>query len=125
VSAGAEGSTRVDHHGQRVLGRRLPRRPNPEKPDLHRVVELAPALFPAALDLDGLGVRERGEDALGGLAVGCELDQAGRFGFLEALRRQLDEAGAELLGLVCLDGDGRADQWNALFSFSKKPGSCR
>jgi hypothetical protein len=88
-------------------------------------MKLAPAGVPAVVDLGELRGRVGGEDAPSGLPVGGELDRAGGLGFLEALRRKLDEAGAELLRLACGDGDRSPDQWKALFSFSKKLGSCR
>ena len=87
------------------------------------VVELAPAVLPAVLDLDDGGSGKLGENALGGLAVGGELDAAARLGLLEPLGSELDEARSELLGFVGGRGDGGADQWKARFSFSKKPGS--
>ena len=84
-------------------------------------MELAPAVLPAVGDLRDRRVRELGEDSLGGRAVGCELDSAACGCLLEPLRRQLDEASAELLGGVRERGDGDPDQRNAFFSFSKKP----
>jgi hypothetical protein len=88
-------------------------------------MELAPAVLPAILDLAEVRVRVGGEDPAGGFLVGGELDPVAEVGFLEALRRELDEAGAELLRLRRGDRDGCPDQWKALFSFSKKLGSCR
>jgi hypothetical protein len=50
VRARPEGSPRIDDHGDRGLGRLLPGRPDPERSDPDRPVELAPALLPARLD---------------------------------------------------------------------------
>jgi hypothetical protein len=89
-------------------------------------VEDAPALLPTLGDLAGLGSREGGEHALRRRPVRGELDQvAPGLDLLEPLRRELDEAGAEELGVTGGGGDGGADQWKTLFSFSKKPGSWR
>ena len=52
----------------------LPRRPDPERADPDRAVELAPAILPAGLDLGRTARRKRAEHARGGLAVGGELD---------------------------------------------------
>jgi hypothetical protein len=85
------------------------------------VVELAPAVLPPFLDRGDEGVREGREHAVGGGAVGGELDPAERLGLLEPLGGELDEAGAELLGPVRENGDGSADQVKMFRSFSKKP----
>jgi hypothetical protein len=84
-------------------------------------VELAPAILPAVVDRGDERVRVGGEDALGRRAVGGELDAVGPLGLLESLGRELDEAGAVLLGRLDGRDDGGADQRNALRSFSKKP----
>ena len=90
------------------------------------VVELAPALLPVLGDLAGGGFRERREHTLRRGAVRGELDPvAAGLDLLEPLGRELEEAGAEQLGVTGGGGDGGADQWNALFSFSKKPASWR
>jgi hypothetical protein len=52
VAAGPEGSARVDDDGLALGGRCLPWRPHPEAADLHRAVELAPAVLPAARHRD-------------------------------------------------------------------------
>jgi hypothetical protein len=89
-------------------------------------VEGTPALRPVLGDLAGVGAREGDEDALGRRAVGGELEPVtGGLDLLEPLRRELEEAGAEELGVTGGGGDGGADQWKTLFSFSKKPGSWR
>ena len=55
-------------------------------------------------------------------AVRGELDPvAAGLDLLEPLRRELEEAGAKELGVTGGGGDGGADQWKTLFSFSKKP----
>jgi hypothetical protein len=40
---------------------------------------------------------------------------------LETFGYELDEARPQLFAALGPDGDGGADQWNAFFSFSKKP----
>jgi hypothetical protein len=85
------------------------------------MVELAPAILPPILDRGDEGVGERGEHSVGGRPVGGELDSTRGFGLLEPFGCELDEAGAELLGAVCEDGDGGADQAKMFRSFSKKP----
>ena len=77
----------------------LPRRPDPERADPDRVVELAPAVLPAVVDLADGCVREGREHPLGGGAVGGELDGAGVLLLLEPLGRELDERRPQLLGL--------------------------
>jgi hypothetical protein len=65
MRAGAERAAGIDHDGEGVTRRQLPRRPDPEWPDAHSPVKLAPAVLPARLDvLDdragrrlGVGVR--------------------------------------------------------------------
>jgi hypothetical protein len=88
-------------------------------------VEPAPTVLPAGLDLGRLGLGECSLDASGGLAVGGELDRNCVLGFLEPFRGKLDEARAQLLGLLSRNADRGADQRNALFSFSKNPSSGR
>ncbi len=125
MGAGSEGPARVDHDREGVRLRGVPGRPDPERPDPDGVMELAPALLPAVVDLGhfGLGVGCDNPDRR--FAVGCELDGAGGLDLLESLGSELDEPSSKLLRFARLGGDGRADQLNALFSFSKKLGSCR
>jgi hypothetical protein len=84
-------------------------------------MELAPAVLPAVCNLRDRRVRELGEDSLAGRSVGCKLDSSACGCLFEPLRRQLDEASAELFGGLGERGDGDPDQRNAFFSFSKKP----
>ena len=51
MRAGAERTAGVDHDRERLGRRLLPRRPDPERADPDRVVELAPAVLPAVVDL--------------------------------------------------------------------------
>jgi hypothetical protein len=89
-------------------------------------VELAPAILPPLGHLAERCGRERGEHARGRRAVGGELDRpCGGLGLLEPLRCEIDEAGTKRLGLAGGNRDCGADQRKALFSFSKKLGSCR
>jgi hypothetical protein len=85
------------------------------------MVELAPAVIPAVGDGGDRGVGVCREHPLGSPAVRGELDGPLALGLLEPLRRQLDEAGAELFGLARLRGDGCPNQWKMFRSFSKKP----
>jgi hypothetical protein len=86
-------------------------------------VELAPTLLPARLDLRDRGVGEGGGDALRRRAEGGELDRGGVLALLETLRRQGDEPCPQLLRRLARDGDRRADQRKACFSFARKPSS--
>ena len=72
-----------------------------------------------------LGIGEGGENPLCRFAVGRELDSPGGLDLLEPGGAELDEPSSQLLRFVRVSGDGRANQLNALFSFSKKLGSCR
>src|SRR6476661_537785 len=47
----AEGAARVDHDGDRLRGRALPRGPDPERADADAVVEVAPRVRPALVHL--------------------------------------------------------------------------
>ena len=106
-------------------GGELPRRPDPQRADPNRAVELAPAVLPAGFDLDRVARRESAEDTLAGIPVGGQLELAGMLDLLEAFRGELEEPRAKLLGRLRRDSDRGADQRNALFSFSKKPSSAR
>ena len=64
VRAGAERAARVDDDRERVGGRRLPRRPDPERADPDRPVELAPAVLPARLDVVGARAAEEVPETL-------------------------------------------------------------
>ena len=59
VGAGTEGLSRVDHDIERAGPARLPRRADAQRPDVERLVPLAPALLPAVGDLGGRHVDER------------------------------------------------------------------
>jgi hypothetical protein len=88
-------------------------------------MELAPAVLPSFGHLGDRGVREGRDDALGGEAVGGQLNRACILAVLEPFRGELDEARAELFGLGGRGRDGGADQRKALLSFSKNPWSGR
>jgi hypothetical protein len=87
-------------------------------------VKGTPTLVPVVGDLAELGVGETGEHALGGLAVGAQLDATGVECLLEALGGELAKAGSQLLGLPETGADRGADQRKAFLSLWKKPGSC-
>jgi hypothetical protein len=86
-------------------------------------VELAPALLPAVRDLAQHRFGKDGGHRVRGVAVGGQLEAAGGVALLEAVRGQLAEAGAQLLGTGGGSADRGPDQRKALFSFSKKLGS--
>ena len=125
MGTGAERAARIDHDRRAAsVGGASQGGPTQSEPIRTGAVELAPAVLPAVVDLDDGGARELVEHALGRVAVGGELDLVRRAAaLLEPLGGELDEPGPQLLGLVGGAGDGGADQWNALFSFSKKPSS--
>jgi hypothetical protein len=75
------------------------------------MVELAPAILPARLDLGHVRIREGGRDALPGSAERGELDRSRQLALLETVRCELDEPRPQLLGAVGGDGDRGADQW--------------
>jgi hypothetical protein len=120
MGAGAERAAGIDDDRELPSRRGLPRRSDPERADLDGVVELAPAVLPALGDLLDERSRELGDDPRGGLTVRGELDRCAVIPLLEPFRGELDEPGAELLGLGGRCPDGRANQRKALFSFSKK-----
>ena len=127
---GPEGAAGIDDDGGKPRAAVLPRRPDPELADPHRPVEGAPAVLPAVLDVGRpRSAEERPEPLLaGGVGVGGELDAVRAVDLLEALREELEHGRASLLGARVADLDrdsAQAAQRNALFSFSKKPSSCR
>jgi hypothetical protein len=123
VRARPERPPGVDEDGNRIARRLLPRRADPEWSDADRAVELAPAVFPAFLDLGRARAGERCEDAERRLAVGGELDFLPALVLLEPIRRQLEEARPELLELVAAGADRGTDQRKALLSLRMKPSS--
>jgi hypothetical protein len=130
VRAGAERAARIHDHDERVRGRLLPRRADPEAADAHRPVERAPAVLPAVLDVGAATVAEERPQALlaRGVRVGGELDALRLLDLLEALGKELEHGRARLLDAVAADFDRDAAQRaqrNALFSFSKKLSSVR
>ena len=127
MGAGAEGAAGVDHDRERVRPAAVSHGgPDPERADRDRLVELAPALLPAVLDLrDAPRPGRLASTRVGRLSVGGELDGVGALALLEPLGRELDEAGSELLGLSARRRDGGPDQRKALFSLSKNPWSGR
>ena len=100
MAAGPERPARVDHDGERVGVRLLPRRPDPEAPDPHRPVELPPAVLPVVADLRDRGAAEGLPDPLlaGRVRVRGDLDPAVAVDLLEALREELEHDRARLLG---------------------------
>ena len=130
MAAGPEGARRVDHDRDRVRGRSLPRRTDPERADADGPVEVPPTLLPAARHLGLDGVREGGPDRgrSGAIRVRSELQSAVSIPLLEARREELDEGGARDLGLGRRDVDRDSPQLaqrKTLFSLSKKPSSSR
>ena len=128
VPAGAERAPGIDHDRLDPLGRRLPGRPDPELPDAHRPVEVAPALLPVGGHVVGPHLAERGPEPLLARVVGVrdQLEPVGVLDLLEALREELEHQRPRRLG--ALDRDGRGDaaeraQRKALFSFWKNPSS--
>jgi hypothetical protein len=94
------------------------------------VVELPPAVLPAGLDGLRLDGGKRCPQALlaGGVGIGGELDAACPIALLEALRDELEQPRAGLLGPRGRDRDPDAAQpaqLKALRSRSKKPSSGR
>jgi hypothetical protein len=88
------------------------------------MVELAPAVRPGVVHFADDRTSERRSDSFGGAAVRGQLDSFRVLLLLESFGRELDEARPQLLGALGRDGDCGADQWNAFFSFSKKPAWC-
>ena len=129
VAAGPERAARIDHDGERVGVRPLPRRADPEAPDPHGPVELPPAILPVVADLRDRCAAEGLPDPLlsGRVRVRGDLDPAVAVDLLEPLREELEHDGARLLGPRGGDADRDAleDQRSALLSFSKKPSSRR
>src|SRR5207253_9774756 len=120
VPPGPERPARVDHDGDRVRRRRLPRRPEPERPDARGPVALAPAVLPALLDALADRAAERLPEALlaGAVGVRGELDVAGVVALLEPLGEELEHHGACLLRPARWDAHrhaSQAAQRNALF----------
>ena len=136
VPAGSERAARIDHDRDRAVVGLLPRRPDPERADADRLVELPPAVLPVVLDQGRRGAAERLPDPFlaGRVRVRGELEPALAFDLLEALREELDHHRARLFGPSV--GDGHRDaaqerhadpgiQRMAFLSFSKKPSSRR
>src|SRR5262245_35271396 len=123
MRARAEGAAWIDDDCERVLRRRFPGRPQPERPDAHRPVELSPTVFPAGFDVRARRVRKGGPHALCRLAVRRELDLTFALDLLEAVGSELHEQCAQLLRAAGRNADRGADQRNALLSLSKKPSS--
>ena len=111
-------------------GRRLPRRPDPERAHSDRLMERAPPVLPAGLDVVAARTAEEVPEALlaARVGVGGELDPLRAVDLLEALGEELEHGRARLLEPLRADLDGdsaQAAQRNALFSLSKKPSSWR
>jgi hypothetical protein len=101
----AERAARVDDD-------RLPRRPDPEAPDLDAVVERAPAVLPAVRDIAGLDDVEADRRLVG-------VDRERAVQLLDALGEDVQQE--QQLRLPT--DDDISLQRNALFSLSKKPSS--
>jgi ABC-type transport system involved in cytochrome bd biosynthesis fused ATPase/permease subunit len=111
MTARAEGAPRIDHDRLGVPGD-LPRRADPETPDLCAVVELAPAVLPPLRDVGRLDHVEANGRFLG-------VDGERTVELLDSLREDVEE---ERKLRLAADDDVPL-QRNALFSFSKKPSS--
>ena len=131
MRAGAERAPGVDDDDERVRRRFHPRRADPEAAGADRLVEGAPAVFPAGLDVGAVTRAEEVPEALLArrVRVGRQLDTGALLHLFEALREELDHRRASVLGAFVshLHGDATqsAAHRNALFSFSKKLSSCR
>ena len=123
MSAGPERTTGLDDDHLYVVGRPLPRRPDPEPADAYAVVELAPALFPAIRELRSLHIGEdRAQAALTRhVGVRGQLDRATDVPLLDALREQLEHDGPAFLGTLEGDEDGDALQRKCAFSRPSRP----
>src|SRR5918995_964498 len=121
-------SPAVDHDRDPVVGRTLPRGPDPERAGTRRPVEGAPALPPVGRDVVLLCRAERAGDARPAVRIGVrrELDLVAALALLEPFRRELQHQRASLLRALLRNADGdaaKAAQRNALFSLSKNPSS--
>ena len=128
VRTGAEGTARIDDHGDRVGGRLLPRRPHPQRSDPERLMELAPAVLPPWFDQLRGDVAERSPDPL--FARSVRVGDQRSFCLLESLRVQLEELRPRRLQVIGRDRDADPAeldpaQRNALLSLSKNPSSGR
>ena len=130
VRARPEGATGIDDDSKRIGRWCLPRRPDPERPHSDRLMERAPPVLPAGLDVGAARSAEEVPEALFAAGVGIrgELDPLRTVDFLESLGEELEHGRARLLEPLRADLDcdsTQAAQRNALFSLSKKPSSWR
>ena len=136
MPAGPERAARIDHDRDRAVVGSLPRRPDPQRSDANRLVELPPAVLPVVLDDGGRGAAERLPDSFftRSVRVRGELEPTFTRDLFESLGEELDHHGARLLGPCVGDGDRDAAQKRhadpgiqrmAFLSFSKKPSSRR
>jgi hypothetical protein len=109
---GAEGAAGIDHDGDRVRRRLLPRRPDPYATDPDTVVEGSPAVLPSVRDV----VRRDDVEAERWL-VG--VDGIGAVELLDALGEDVEQE--RELGLAA--DDDVPSQRNALLSLSNSPPS--
>ena len=116
VRARAERAARIDHDRLDSGRRLLPRWADPEAAHHDAVVELPPAVLPAARDGARRDVEAPAQHALP-RRIGVHREAA--FDLLEALRKELEQL--RELGLAAADDD--APQRNALLIFSKRPSS--
>ena len=130
VRARPEGATGIDDDSKRIGRWCLPWRPDPERPHSDRLMERAPPVLPAGLDVGAARSAEEVPEALFAAGVGIrgELDPLRTVDFLESLGEELEHGRARLLEPLRADLDcdsAQAAQRNALFSLSKKPSSWR
>jgi hypothetical protein len=110
MRTGAERAARIDHDGDSVHLRLLPRGADPQAADLDPVVERTPPVFPAlghVVDRNDVEAERRlfGVDGVGAVEL------------LDALREDVEQQ--RELGLAA--DDDVAPQRNALLSLSKSP----
>jgi hypothetical protein len=110
VGAGAERAARIDHDGDRVGRRLLPRRPDPAAPDPDAVVIGAPSVLPTLGHVVHFQDVEPERRLVG-------VDRVGAVELLDALREDVKEQ--RELGLAA--DDDVALQRKALLSLSKSP----
>jgi hypothetical protein len=129
VRSRPERTPRLDDHRNRVGRRLLPGRADPQRPDAHGTMELAPALLPAGRHRLGRDRAELVPEPLFADRIRVDGERAGRR-LLEAFGMEVEQPGPRFLEPIGRDRDLDAaklplGQRNALFSFSKNPSSAR
>jgi hypothetical protein len=103
MRARSESLARIDDHRHESFVRRLPRRPDPQRPDRHGPVERAPSVGPVRLDVAGDDVREDGAQRFleRRLDVRDERELLAQVDLLEAFGDELEQ-----LRALCFDSAG-------------------